>query len=61
MQIRDFISHEWQTIGSIQVALTDAGIPVPEVALRRLLENMPCILVNGNMVRQTVPAEEVSK
>lgn len=60
MQLRDFISHEWQTIGSIQVALADAGIPVPEVKLRQLLADMPCVLTRGDMVRQTVVNEETA-
>lgn len=53
MQIRDFLSHEWQTIGAVQVALADAGIAIPEVALRRTLSSMQGVLVNGNEVRLT--------
>lgn len=60
MQIRDFISHEWQTVGSIQAELVKAGIPIPEVVLIRQLRNMPCVIEQDGKFRQVAHTEDVS-
>lgn len=52
--VRDFISHEWQTVGALQVALEKQGIVMSEYKLMKLLENMPCIAIDphSNLIRQ---------
>ena len=38
MQIRDFLEHEWQTVGAVQARLSAVGVRIPELALRRIIQ-----------------------
>lgn len=39
MQIRDFLEHEWQSIGTVRERIAKhGGVPMPEVALVRVIQ-----------------------
>lgn len=57
VQIRDFLSHDWQTVGAIQVALEDAGFPMAEMDLIHMFQTMQGVVVKDGKVRQVAYAE----
>jgi hypothetical protein len=57
MQIRDFLSHDWESIGYIQnKIMKEVGIAISEYRLKHLFLTMTCVAVEGNQVRLLLPS-----
>ena len=57
--IREYLSHEWQTLQEIHVELALDGVRLSDGAIVSLLNGKPGVLVRDGMVRRVPTPEEI--